>query len=442
MGADVTIVGGGLGGLSAAVAAAGAGRRVELLEAKADLGGRARTAVGPYRANWGPHVVYSDGAFWRWLDDRHLTGGVHGAPRVPRIMLRLDGRARRRPPAGLVRALLRIRRTVAEVDQCFDVWASGLGGEDHAARIAAFMGVATFDRDPGRLSAAFVHERLRRATAFPPTVRYFPGGWTTIVERLAARARALGARIETNSRVDALPDGPTILAVPMRAAAKLLGATPSGAVTTTTTALLDLGLRRHRRDPYVLSDLDAAVERLEALVDVAYPAWRERETWRRRARVEGETGALDLPGLTWRDRPSVRQGDDVWLVNDFVAAPGLLAEVSHRAALAAVRSSVSHAGPVRPGTWPAPRDPGGRGPPRPARRPVGDGGAGARRDPGDRARLWCDRARERRRRTPGSTDRHPAADLDAARAAGAQRLGQAHREPQGGAGGSVPAPSR
>lgn len=79
MGADVTIVGGGLGGLGAAVAAAGAGRRVELLEAKADLGGRARTAVGPYRANWGPHVVYSDGAFWRWLDDRHLTGGVHGA---------------------------------------------------------------------------------------------------------------------------------------------------------------------------------------------------------------------------------------------------------------------------------------------------------------------------------------------------------------------------
>jgi hypothetical protein len=82
--------------------------------------------------------------------------------------------------------------------------------------------------------------------------------------------------------------------------------------------------------------LEDAVLRLEALVDVGFDGWRDRETWRRRARIHDETGALDLPGRTWRDRPAVRRGDDVWLVNDAVAAPGLLSEVSHHAALAAV----------------------------------------------------------------------------------------------------------
>ena len=119
------------------------------------------------------------------------------------------------------------------------------------------MGVVAFDYDPGRLSAAFVHERLRRATSFPPTVRYLPGGWSTVIDRLADRARTLGVRIETGATVDALPDGPTILAVPMRAATNLLGAPPVGTGEGTTTALLDLGLVRRRTDPYVLSDLDA-----------------------------------------------------------------------------------------------------------------------------------------------------------------------------------------
>jgi phytoene dehydrogenase-like protein len=287
-------------------------------------------------------------------------------------VFRVNGRARRIPPVGVTRALLALRRVEAPVDLSFREWAARRVGEARANRVAALMGVATFDQDPGRLSAAFVQERLRRVTSLPPAVRYMPGGWSTIITRLADRARAIGVAIETGAPVDSLPDAPVVLAVPMRAATRLLGAPPAGAVTGTTTALLDLGLRRHRSDPYVVSDLDAsgfcetftvadptlapdgehlvqtqagmrpdetldaAVGRLEALIDIGFPAWRERETWRRRARVHDESGALDLPGRSWRDRPAIQQGAGLWLVNDCVARPGLLSEVSHRAALDAV----------------------------------------------------------------------------------------------------------
>jgi hypothetical protein len=95
------------------------------------------------RRPWGPHVLYADGPLWRWLDERGLA----------------------RP----------------------------------AARLAAVAGVVTFDHDPGRLAATFVAERLRRATSVPSAARYAPGGWATLIDRLAGHARRCGVRIETAS---------------------------------------------------------------------------------------------------------------------------------------------------------------------------------------------------------------------------------------------------
>jgi hypothetical protein len=54
-------------------------------------------------------------------------------------------------------------------------------------------------------------------------------------------------------------------------------------------------------------------------------------------------GALDLPGTRWEERPQVDRGDGVFLVDDMVAAPGLLAEVSFNSALAAVAASTASA---------------------------------------------------------------------------------------------------
>jgi len=371
----MTIVGGGIAGLTAAVSAAEAGFDVTLLEAKQTLGGKAWTTDQEFRANWGPHVVYSDGPLWDWLSRRCLAEPAARAPRLAPIVFRMNGRRRRIPPPSLIRALRRVCRARAPVEVSFLDWAAAIVGGEHARRIANFAGVVTFDHDPGRLSAAFVQPRVRRATTFPPQVRYLPGGWATMTDRVAAYARHCGVDIRTDVHVDTMPDPPVILAVPLPVASSLIGGEPlrgSG----TRTALLDVGLAGRPRPPFAISDLDAsgwvetfsipdptlaprgdhllqgqagmrpgepledAIARIEALMDVGAPGWRDREMWRRRGRIENETGALDLPGTTWQDRPGIDQGNGIYLTGDMVAAPGLLAEVSHTSAINAVAAIV------------------------------------------------------------------------------------------------------
>ncbi|MEV6814235.1 NAD(P)-binding protein [Micromonospora sp. NPDC051296] len=372
---NITVIGGGLAGLTAAIACAESGSAVTLYEAHRTLGGRARSTAAPYVANDGPHALYSDGEPFRWLDRRGLVRPF------TRLTLRALARGRFRhgdrlhglPPAGLRRMLTR-RRLSAPVDQDFAAWAEQRFGAEAASAAAGLAGILTYT-DAGRLSAAFVWERLVRVTAPRwPSVRYLTGGWGAMIGRMAEHARTLGVRIEVGSRVDQLPTGPVIVATSLDAARSLLG-DESLRWESGRAALLDLGLRSRREDRYVVSDLDAggflerysqvdpslapaghtlvqgqmpmragesladAVARLERLADLGLPGWRERVLWRREAAARHRTGAVDLPGRTWRDRPAIDRGDGVWLVGDSVAAPGLLGEVSITSALTAARSA-------------------------------------------------------------------------------------------------------
>ncbi|WP_405149144.1 NAD(P)-binding protein [Sphaerisporangium sp. NBC_01403] len=374
----ITVAGGGLAGLVAAITCAEAGARVRLLEAHHSLGGRARATAPPYVAHDGPHVLYCDGPWWRWLAERDLLGPFSGVPLrgLAGFRFRHDGRMRRTPPAALLRVLARRRRR-APADVDFHTWIRGHHGERAASAASNLMGVATFDADPGRLSAAFVWERLLRVFAPNPPARYLTGGWTGLVDRLAGRARALGVVIETGARVTGLPASPVIVATSLDAAGRLLGTALPG-VHSGRTLLLDLAVRADRRDAFVVSDLDAAgwlerytlpdpslappgesliqaqlplregegragaLARLEGLVGQALPGWQERVTWRRHSIANRRTGALDLPGRTWRDRPAVERGDGVFLAGDMVAAPGLLSEVSFHSGIAAARGALAH----------------------------------------------------------------------------------------------------
>ena len=356
------VVGGGLGGLVAAITAAEHGTEVRLYEAHSQLGGRWRVSDPPFVLHEGPHVVYRDGPLYPWLRRRGLLGTTRPVP-VPalwRFGFRLDGRLRHRPPSDLLRVLLARR---APVDVSFTAWATERFDGRAAGRAAAAAGVALFHPRPGDLSAAFVHERLRRVFALPPQAGYREGGWGRLMEDLGSYARLLGVQIETGRRIDERPDGPVIVATSLAAARALLDDDslewPSGQV-----GLLDLSLRRAPGDAFVVSDLDeggwledfsvpdstlapagcsavqiqlplrsgddrsSTVSRLERLADLGLPGWRNRVEFRRDAVARGRTGAVDYPGTTWRDRPAIDRGDGVYLVGDQVAAPGLLSEVS------------------------------------------------------------------------------------------------------------------
>ncbi len=242
----------------------------------------------------------------------------------------------------------------------------------------------TFYHDPGELSAAFTWPRaVRLLLSLPTPVRYPVGGWSTLVGSLERRVRELGVDVQTDSRVEELPEPPVILATELAHARELLG-DDSLDWKSGNTVCVDLGVRHRRGDPAVVSDMDESgwigrysttnpsiapegeeliqaqmpirpgesteqtALRLERLLDTGLEDWRARETWRRRQVMDGRSGALDLPGSTWRDRPAVDRGDGVYLAGDMVAAPGLLAEVSWASALEASRLALAAVQTGRP----------------------------------------------------------------------------------------------
>ena len=394
---QVTVVGGGLAGLIAAIEVAEHGAPARVLEARTRLGGRGASLPGPYTANLGPHALYTGTTLWDWLDERGLAQPAVRPTKLTSLRFRWRGQLRATPPRGLLgirRLSAAAKGTGAPVDVSFRDWATEVAGAEAAMALGGAAGPLTFDHDPGRLSAAFVWERFDRILLHVlPTARYVVGGWSAVVDRLAARARELGVVIETGAKVESLADlggGPIVVALDPGGARRLLG-DDSLRPETPRVALADLALRGRRGDPYVISDLDeaafatrttavvpslapdgeelvqvsvgmrpgedleAAVGRVEALFDLAFDGWRERATWRRRAAVRESTGALDLPGTTWRDRTPIAHADRVWLAGDWVAAPGHLAEVSCTSAVAAAAAATGRTAPAMPALAGAPK---------------------------------------------------------------------------------------
>lgn len=368
----VTVVGGGLAGLVAAIVAAEAGAPVHLFEAHVTLGGRARSSEPPYVANLGAHALYTDGSIWAFCTQRGILPPIVTAPLTSARFFHGD-QLHRLPPAALLRTA-QLRRQVAPIDIPFRTWASDQWDEETAAVLSRAAGVFSFHHDPGALSAAFVAERLARVYAVPPRVRFIRSGWTTLIDALIRHARRLGVHIQTGSRIEDPPEPPVVVATDLRTAARLL-ADDTLHATGTTAALLDLGIRHRCGDPYLVIDLDGgawierfstkdrslcapghqliqahlgirpgestqqALDRLHHILDASHPGWRERLAWSRRARVTDLTGALDPPGHTWRDRPRIDRGNGIFLAGDMVAAPGLLGEVAVTSAAQAGRNA-------------------------------------------------------------------------------------------------------
>jgi phytoene dehydrogenase-like protein len=376
----ITVIGGGVAGLTAAITCAEQGAEVELFEASETLGGRARSDQGPYKTNLGPHAIYKGGPLWTWLSDRQLMPPL-ARPQLTGVRFHYDDSIHRTPPLSLIPRGLRLRGRAAPSDQDFRSWVTDHSDARTAEMLSGLAGVYTFHHDPGELSAAFVWERTQRLLLDPKLPARFPiGGWGLMVDSMERHARSLGVKISTGERITALPNTTTIVALELTHARELLNDPelhwPSGK-----TVCLDLALHRRRDDPYVISDLahaawierftandstlapngeelvqaqmpvkpnesvDAAGARLEQLLDRSFAEWRERTTFRRRQVMDGRTGALDVPGSTWRDRPAIDRGDGVFICGDQVAAPGCLAEVSFASAFEASRMAVAASQP-------------------------------------------------------------------------------------------------
>ena len=380
-----------LAGLTAAIACAEGGRRCGCWRRTSELGGRARSTDGPYKANLGPHVIYKDGPFWAWLSERDLlppspgrrSAGIrfrwHGEiRRTPPLALDPAGAAAARPRGAGRRSLPRVGRATTADERTAAMLSRGRRRLHLPPRPRRALGRV-------RLGA----HRPRRCSARRRPPRYLDRR----LERARRRARGAGAgarasRSRPGERVDALPEPPAIVATELADARQLLGddslGWPSGH-----TVCIDLGLRHRRGDPFVVSDLDEAgwIERFTAARPLAGPGrrgagpgadagppgesaerpprassacstrrfadWRERETWRRRQVMDGRTGALDMPGTTWRDRPAVDRGDGVFLAGDMVAAPGCSPRSPGpaRSRRAGSRSAPPAGGPTPRGGW-------------------------------------------------------------------------------------------
>jgi hypothetical protein len=372
----VTVIGGGIAGLVAAITCAEGGADVVLVEARDELGGRARSSGDRFVTNFGPHALYRTRPHWVWLRERGLMPPTATLPASSVRFVR-GGRSGRLPPAGLLRAVA-LGGHGAPHDAAFRPWAAERAGAGTADMLCRIAGVLTFDHDPGRLSAAFVWERLLWVYSRPAVVRFVLGGWGRLVDRLADRARQLGVAIEIGRPVDVLPDPPVIVATELVGARALLD-DDTLRWTGARTVLLDVGVRSADGDPGAVVDLDDgaflerysavdrsivpagheliqaqaglrpeeapedAAARIERALDARFAGWRGREVWRRRQLVQDRSGALDLPGTSWRQRPRIDRGAGVFLAGDMVAAPGFLSEVSFASGVAAGRRAATWA---------------------------------------------------------------------------------------------------
>jgi len=79
-----------------------------------------------------------------------------------------------------------------------------------------------------------------------------------------------------------------------------------------------------------------AERRVLHLLDQSWPGWRARVRWQRGSVSVHCTGAVDLPGTTWRDRPDIGRGKQLKIATDQSATLGLLAETGIAAAQLAV----------------------------------------------------------------------------------------------------------
>lgn len=386
------VVGGGPAGLVAAIRLAEGGVATTLLEASTGLGGRAATERREgFDLNQGPHALYEGGPAMRELRAMDIDLSRWNPASHRSVFLR-GGKPTRLPGGSLALArwLVDVSRSRPEElrDLSVNDWLQGtLRSEDARASAAALVRLTTFVADHDALSADVAATQLK--IGLLPGVRYLRGGWQSLVDALAARAKGGGATVRTRAAARALERGPAGWTVALDAEtlqadalviavggpdafANLLGErSPTSPGPAAELSALDIGLKslprrgrrfalgidaptylsRHsppdHRDSVLLSLASYTRqprEELEAMADAVQPGWGRRVTLQRFVPRLVAVSAIPGPaadGLS--GRPAVERGEGLYLAGDWLGPEGWLVDSAISSAAAAAAAALRNA---------------------------------------------------------------------------------------------------
>ncbi len=222
---DVLVIGGGLAGLAAAATAANDGADVTLVEARADEGGRARTATGEggFLFNQGPHALYAGSCGIEVLRELGVEPQGKRPPLRGYGILRgklglLPGTPVDALKSSLVgtRAKLQLGRAVGNPKKMLrsDVagrsmreWIDAHASDPDARAIIAMAArVATYCADLDHITATAAVTQT--VSSLVDGVLYLDGGWQQLVDGLRVAAERAGVKIVTGAKataVEAIP---------------------------------------------------------------------------------------------------------------------------------------------------------------------------------------------------------------------------------------------
>ncbi len=205
--ADVAVLGGGLAGLAAAATAAREGRSVIVLDARSELGGRARSEIHDgFTFNQGAHALYIAGAGRSVLTS--LGVSAHGSmPRTRGSRLARDGRtsplvSARSVPLGAWPSIARFLMGPGAMQGAEGLsaaeWIDSCPKSSAREGLAAAVHVSTYMADLEHADASATLAQLRRAAR---GVLYLDGGWQQLVDGLERVATDAGVQIVRGAKV-------------------------------------------------------------------------------------------------------------------------------------------------------------------------------------------------------------------------------------------------
>jgi phytoene dehydrogenase-like protein len=219
---DVAVIGAGIAGLCAAIAATDGGARVVVLDAHA-AGGRAATLEREgFHLNLGPHGLYRGGHLTALLTGRGaaLPGGT---PDSATIGVLLDGKVHRvvMGPIGLIRNPVLRPRSRIRLASLFarlpNLDTAGLEGrsvadwlsdepDDLRQFMEMFVRLSSYTDAPDQFDAGAAVTQLKVAMK---GVLYVDGGWSRLIDALRRLATDAGATVVAHAEVDTVSCDPT-----------------------------------------------------------------------------------------------------------------------------------------------------------------------------------------------------------------------------------------